>query len=143
MMISKKYTIEFAHRIDSDSGRERYPHGHTGKIVVKFVGEFVRESGRINDFNAWFQVEKIIDEMDYSLILCEDDKMLEVLLDKGIEVRIVKLPWSPTTEGIVKYLLEKIKIETDCLLQLFEISFEVSGRTITQNENVVRCKDEM
>lgn len=107
--IEKKFMFEAAHLLNLDD--ETHPcsvlHGHSYKVFIKIETEKLDKNGFIIDFGKLKEFKKyIIDEMDHSIILTED----QIVKHKNLIIdcqKIFTLPSSyenTTAECMCEYL---------------------------------------
>lgn len=141
--IEKNYVVEYAHRLPEHKKCCRFLHGHSGGIKIVFEGPIGLYSGMVVDFGNFKWLEKIVEELDHTLILQKGDCYVEYLL-RGAEdhkitpIRLVTIDGPPTAENICVYLVEKIRIYLKGLkidspeFVLCSVAFEeTKGNTIT------------
>lgn len=104
--VSKEFKWEMSHRLPFHKGPCKNIHGHTYKLRIDLEGE-PDENGMLVDFYDMEMIMRpIIDKLDHAF-LCdsEDMVMLEFLKANGFKYEV--LPYTSTSENIVKYLAEK------------------------------------
>jgi len=136
MLIEKTYYVDYAHRLAKHEGLCRNLHGHTGKVVVRFMGPLNLTTGMIVDFGEFKWLKDIVNLFDHTLVLDENDAILENL--HFYNLALVKMSGPPTAENIARFLADAIKKKLKELrvgafdLNLHSISFtETPGNTIT------------
>ena len=107
MKIAKEFHWEMGHRLPEHFGLCKNIHGHSYKMIVEFEGE-LDEQGMVIDF---YDVEKIIvpiiDELDHSFMVKDDDKLTLEFLEKLNSKKVV-VNFFATVENICKYISDKI-----------------------------------
>ena len=99
-------TFSAAHRLHLDDSKCKNIHGHNYEVEVTITSNTVDERGFIISFE---KIKGIIDQYDHTLILAEDDPVVDVLFRQFTSLRIVK--FSPSTENFAEHLLRQIFAE--------------------------------
>jgi 6-pyruvoyltetrahydropterin/6-carboxytetrahydropterin synthase len=107
--VSKTFTFCYGHRLMDDEGRCRHLHGHTGRATFVLASNCLDENGMVVHFDtlketlgAW-----ISENLDHSMLLCEDDPVTKVLKDAG--ERFFPMNDNPTAENIARMLYDTAK----------------------------------
>jgi 6-pyruvoyltetrahydropterin/6-carboxytetrahydropterin synthase len=100
--ITKIFSFEAAHALKDYNGACRNIHGHSYKLHVTIKGEVTSEDGILIDFSELKKLvnNNIISKYDHSLLLKEDDQMVE----KGIgdfTQNLVRVSYNPTSENLI------------------------------------------
>ena len=107
MKIAKEFHWEMGHRLPEHFGLCKNIHGHSYKMIIEFEGE-LDEQGMVIDF---YDVEKIIapiiDELDHSFMVKDDDKLTLEFLEKLNSKKVV-VNFFATVENICNYISDKI-----------------------------------
>ena len=107
MKIAKEFHWEMGHRLPEHFGLCKNIHGHSYRMKIEFEGE-LDEQGMVIDF---YDVEKIlvpiIDELDHSFMVKDDDRLTLEFLDKLNSKKVV-VNFLTTVENICKYVSDKI-----------------------------------
>ena len=107
MKIAKEFHWEMGHHLPEHFGLCKNIHGHSYKMIIEFEGE-LDEQGMVIDF---YDVEKIIapiiDELDHSFMVKDDDKLTLEFLEKLNSKKVV-INFFATVENICKYISDKI-----------------------------------
>ena len=107
MKVAKEFHWEMGHRLPEHFDLCKNIHGHSYKMIVEFEGE-LNKDGMVIDF---YDVEKIInplvEEMDHSFMVKEDDEVVLEFLTKLSSKKVV-VNFESTVENICKYISAKI-----------------------------------
>ena len=107
MKVAKEFKWEMGHRLPEHFDLCKNIHGHSYKMIVEFEGE-LNKDGMVIDF---YDVEKIInplvEEMDHSFMVKEDDEVVLEFLTKLSSKKVV-VNFESTVENICKYISTKI-----------------------------------
>ena len=107
MKIAKEFHWEMGHRLPEHFGLCKNIHGHSYKMIVELEGE-LDEQGMVIDF---YDVEKkiapIIDELDHSFMVKDDDVIALDFLEKLNSKKNV-VSFESTVENICKYISDQI-----------------------------------
>ncbi len=107
MKIAKEFRWEMGHRLPYHSGKCKNLHGHSYKMLLELNGG-VDENGMVMDyFDIKSLIGPIVDELDHSFIVYDQDQELIDMLKK-LSSRFVVVGYHTTAENICKYFLEKI-----------------------------------
>jgi len=108
MKIAKEFRWEMGHRLKSHKGKCINLHGHSYKLLVEFTGG-VQDNGMVIDY---FDVKEIIgpivDKLDHSVIISNDDLELKEAIQK-LKSNYVLVDFESTAENLCYYFLNKIK----------------------------------
>jgi len=107
MILVKEYRVEYAHRLPDHGGKCKNIHGHSGIVKVAFEGVVQEESGMVADFGHFSWLEELINNLDHSLLLKQDDPIVEVLANFGFRILLLSFP--PTAEVLTQYLITNIQ----------------------------------
>jgi 6-pyruvoyltetrahydropterin/6-carboxytetrahydropterin synthase len=112
MIVTKTYSVDYAHRLKDHPGKCKNLHGHTGVFTITFSGS-VKEDGMIIDFGTFGWLEKLVGLFDHTILLQEGDPILDLLFpeDKGefFDLNFVSFKNPPTAEVIVEDLVTLIE----------------------------------
>ena len=117
MQITKQYSFEAAHRLESHDGKCRHLHGHSYRVEVVFAGNVNTagpSSGMVVDFGDVSKVlNDIISEIDHKF-LCAEDNMNTKLENslKGRELAMLDVPTS-TAEHLASWFAMHIQKFSD------------------------------
>lgn len=111
MEIKKKISWCMAHKLPN----HHELHGHTYKLEIVLEGKINQDQlsgddGLIIDFKLIEDIAKtsIIDSLDRSCIISEKDPITEHLTKIQDQIKIVIVPFVPSSEMIVQWLFEKL-----------------------------------
>jgi len=108
MKIAKEFTWEMGHRLTFHKGKCKNLHGHSYKCVIEINGT-PDSNGMVLDYYDLSKiVNPIIDELDHSIMVYNEDKDLISALEKLNSKKVV-VNFETTAENICYYLIDKIK----------------------------------
>jgi len=108
MKIAKEFTWEMGHRLTFHKGKCKKLHGHSYKCVIEINGT-PDSNGMVLDYYDLSKiVNPIIDELDHSIMVYNEDKDLISALEKLNSKKVV-VNYETTAENICYYLIDKIK----------------------------------
>ncbi len=108
MKIAKDFNWEMGHRLPFHKGKCRNLHGHSYKLTVEFEGT-LDDNGMVLDYYDVKEiVHPIIENLDHSVMVFEEDKELIEVLEK-LNSKAVIVPFQTTAENMCGYFLDKIK----------------------------------
>ena len=98
--VAREIEFCYGHRLLNYDGKCRHLHGHNGRAVVTLEGERLDERGMLVDFGEIKKtVQRWIDEeIDHNMLLCRDDPLLPMLVERG--ERVFVMDANPTAENI-------------------------------------------
>lgn len=108
MKISKEFKWEMGHRLPFHSGKCKNIHGHTYKMRVEIEGDLDSNGMVMDYYDVSSVISPLIDELDHSFIVKDDDSEVIEFLNKLNSKKIV-VPFETTAENITIYMLQKIK----------------------------------
>ena len=107
MKIAKEFRWEMGHRLPEHFGLCTNIHGHSYKMIVEFEGD-LNEQGMVIDY---YDIEKIInaiiEKLDHSFMVNENDKVAVEFLEK-LKSKKVVVDFESTAENISIYMLNEI-----------------------------------
>lgn len=112
MKITKIFTFEAAHRLQSHEGKCRNLHGHSYKVEATVEGDQIEEgpaAGMVLDFDklkAWWRTNEPL--LDHKTILQDTDPLTSGL-GKLIGVDLTLLHWPPTAENFARWLCQDLQ----------------------------------
>ena len=108
--VTKRFSIDYAHRLMHHNGKCRNLHGHTGIVEVSVIGEVDPRTGMVVDFSMLKDVCEIVhNNLDHSTILNEHDTVfVDLFVQRGI-FRYVILSEEPTAENIAYFIKNKLE----------------------------------
>lgn len=108
MKIAKEFSWEMGHRLTFHKGKCKNLHGHSYKCVVEIEGT-PDSNGMVLDYYDLSKiVNPLIDELDHSIMVYNEDKDLISALEK-LNSKMVVVNFQTTAENICYYLIDKIK----------------------------------
>lgn len=116
--LTKIFTFDMAHGLPGYDGACRNIHGHTYQLEVTVIGEPLNEpghpkNGMVMDFKVLKAIvkEKILEVFDHALVLpqASSKELLSALRNDG--QKLVTLPFQPTCENLLIYMVEAIGAE--------------------------------
>lgn len=131
--ISKEYRWEMGHRLSYHTEGCQNLHGHSYRISVTLIGT-LNQGGMVFDFGDITRIIKpIIDELDHSTMLHENDQpLVDFLLSQSMKLTLV--PFHPTTEELAAWFLGKIAATLKTYSNIAELQvtiFETATSTVT------------
>jgi 6-pyruvoyltetrahydropterin/6-carboxytetrahydropterin synthase len=109
--VTREIAFCYGHRLLNYSGKCRHLHGHNGRVVIVLEAESLDSRGMLVDFVEIKQkVQRWIDEnLDHNMILCRDDPILPILIERGERVFVMET--NPTAENIARLIFERTTTE--------------------------------
>lgn len=108
MRIAKEFSWEMGHRLTFHKGKCKNLHGHSYKCMIEISGT-PDSNGMVLDYYDLAKiVNPIIDELDHSIMVYNEDKELISALEM-LNSRKVVVNFETTAENICLYLIDKIK----------------------------------
>ncbi len=112
MKIKKKISWCMAHKLPNH--HELHGHGYELEIILEGKinnDDSCLDDGLIIDFKLIESIAKttIIDLLDRSCIISERDPIAEHLIKIQDQIKVVIVPFTPSSEMIVQWLFEKLK----------------------------------
>lgn len=100
-------SLPYAHRLHGYCGRCSRVHGHNARIEVTVEADALDAQGFVVDFyEVSTALSNALAAFDHSLILCETDPLVAVMLDAGEHIVAFHAP--PTAEHLARYVLDKV-----------------------------------
>jgi 6-pyruvoyl-tetrahydropterin synthase len=150
MLITKTYSVEYAHRLKDHKGKCSNLHGHTGVFTITFDGKVVPDDGMILDFGKFDWLRDMISEYDHCLLLQATDPLAVLFFSDNEETKqkllsCVRFPYEdlnhklftdpPTAETIVREVVARLRARLLILklnIQLVRVDFaETPGNVIS------------
>ena len=107
MKIAKEFHWEMGHRLPEHFGLCKNIHGHSYKMIVEFEGELDEQGMVIDFYNVEKKIAPIIDKLDHSFMVKDDDVIALDFLEKIKKKKIV-VSFESTVENICKYISDQI-----------------------------------
>lgn len=115
--ITKQFSFEMAHALRNYDGLCRNIHGHSYKMDITLAGQPLQDdnspkNGMVMDFGDLKKLvnEEIISLLDHALVLnAKTDAQLIETLRQHYQ-KIVVVEFQPTTENLLNFIAEKIKV---------------------------------
>ena len=131
LTITREFIFDSAHRLFKYDGKCANIHGHTYKLIVEFTKLACRkldDQGMIVDFGVIKElVTKYLEKWDHTLILNENDPLLD-LLDKKVNLKVMTC--NPTVENMVQIIARDLMYETYRLKQEKNIDIVLQSVTL-------------
>jgi 6-pyruvoyltetrahydropterin/6-carboxytetrahydropterin synthase len=107
--VTREIAFCYGHRLLNYDGKCRHLHGHNGRAVITLEGPGLDARGMLVDFGEIKrQVRRWIDEnLDHNMLLCRDDPLLPILLERGERVFI--MDENPTAENIARLIFDRAR----------------------------------
>lgn len=107
--VSREIEFCYGHRLLNYPGKCRHLHGHNGRVLVVLEAETLDALGMLVDFGEIKRkVEQWIDDnLDHNMLLCKDDPLLPVLLERG--ERVLEMDQNPTAENIARLIFDRTR----------------------------------
>lgn len=106
--IAKEFSFEAAHTLYGYDGLCKHVHGHSYKLLVSVLGQPISDTndpklGMVMDFGDLKRIVKtlIVDKLDHSWVVNENDPQLHQLPQHIMFDRIIKVPYQPTSENML------------------------------------------
>jgi 6-pyruvoyltetrahydropterin/6-carboxytetrahydropterin synthase len=133
--VTKQFGFEMSHALFNYDGLCRSIHGHSYKLQVTVCGEPLREPGNgkdgmVIDFSVLKKLiqENIVGKLDHSLMINEKAPVDKLDALGQMYERHHVVPFQPTTENLVVYIAEKVKLLLPEHIALFSVRlFETSS----------------
>lgn len=126
--VTKQFSFEMSHALLNYDGLCSNIHGHSYNLQITIIGEPLLDSespknGMVIDFSILKKLvqQQIVSSLDHSLMINEKaptDKLAEL---GEMYHRHQVVPFQPTTENLVIYIAEKVKLILPEHLQLFSV----------------------
>jgi 6-pyruvoyltetrahydropterin/6-carboxytetrahydropterin synthase len=109
--VTREIAFCYGHRLLNYAGKCQHLHGHNGRAVIVLEAESLDSRGMLVDFVEIKQkVQRWIDEnLDHNMLLCRDDPILPVLIERGERVFVMET--NPTAENIARLIFERTAAE--------------------------------
>ncbi|CAN5913561.1 6-carboxytetrahydropterin synthase QueD [soil metagenome] len=102
--VTREIDFCYGHRLLQYEGKCRHLHGHNGVAVITLEAQELDARGMLVDFSDIKRhVQCWIDEnLDHTMLLCQDDPILAVLQERG--ERVFVMQENPTAENIARLI---------------------------------------
>lgn len=114
--ISRTFEWDMGHRVTNHLSLCKNPHGHRYKMIVHITGPMNdihgdSQQGMVLDFGELKKLitANVVDRLDHSFMYWEEDDVMRTFADANKDLRLLSVPFVPTAENIVAYLVEEIK----------------------------------
>jgi 6-pyruvoyltetrahydropterin/6-carboxytetrahydropterin synthase len=105
--ISKEFKWEMSHRLPFHKGLCRNLHGHSYKLRIDLEGSLDENGMLIDFFDLEIIMRPLLNEFDHAFLVDDEDTlMLEFL--KTNQFKYLTIPFTSTSENIIKYIAERI-----------------------------------
>lgn len=108
MKIAKEFRWEMGHRLPDHFGLCKNIHGHSYKMIIEFEGELNKDQMVIDYYDVEKIINPIIEKLDHSYMVNNNDKVLLEFLEKINSKRVV-VDFFATAENICIYLLDEVR----------------------------------
>jgi 6-pyruvoyltetrahydropterin/6-carboxytetrahydropterin synthase len=107
--VTREIEFCYGHRLLNYDGKCRHLHGHNGRAVITLEGQHLDSRGMLVDFG---DIKKTVqqwidDNLDHNMLLCQDDPILPVLIERG--ERVFVMDCNPTAENIARLIHENTR----------------------------------
>ena len=142
--LTKEFRFEMSHALDQYQGLCRNLHGHSYKLFITVIGEYVKNpqnnsSGMVLDFKKVKELveNSIINDFDHAVVLDKNSKFAKAL--KETNTKMIIFDCQPTCENLImefhdritKVLPEGIKLAK---IKLYETETSFAEWLIEDNE---------
>lgn len=142
--LTKEFRFEMSHALDQYQGLCRNLHGHSYKLFITVIGEYVKNpqnnsSGMVLDFKKVKELveNSIINDFDHTVVLDKNSKFAKAL--KETDTKMIIFDCQPTCENLImefhdritKVLPEGIKLAK---IKLYETETSFAEWLIEDNE---------
>ena len=105
--VSREISFCYGHRLLNYEGKCRHLHGHNGRAIITLEAPELDARGMLVDFGEIKRhVQVWIDEnLDHNLLLCREDPLLPILVDRG--ERVFVMDRNPTAENIARLIFDR------------------------------------
>ncbi len=143
MQVKKSISFCMAHKLTN----HRELHGHSYELEIVLEGDILNDptspdDGLVMDYKAVEKIarETIIDKLDRSCIISENDPIAPTLRLIQDQIKIIFVPFVTSSEQVVKWIFEKLasafSIETNHRVELIELTLRDSSHTaVTYRSN--------
>ncbi len=111
--LTKEFRFEMSHALDQYQGLCRNLHGHSYKLFVTVIGEYVKNpqsnsSGMVLDFKRVKELveNSVINDFDHSVVLYKNSKFANVI--KETDTKMIMFDCQPTCENLIMEFHDRI-----------------------------------
>lgn len=111
--LTKEFRFEMSHALDQYQGLCRNLHGHSYKLFVTVIGEYVKNpqsnsSGMVLDFKRVKELveNSVINDFDHSVVLYKNSKFTNVI--KETDTKMIMFDCQPTCENLIMEFHDRI-----------------------------------
>ena len=111
--LTKEFRFEMSHALDQYQGLCRNLHGHSYKLFVTVIGEYVKNpqnnsSGMVLDFKKVKELieNSVINDFDHSIVLCKNSAFANVI--KETDTKMIMFDCQPTCENLIMEFHDRI-----------------------------------
>lgn len=141
--LTKEFGFEASHALDHYPGGCRNLHGHSYKLIVTVKGRINPvathyQDAIVMDFKELKSIvhAEVIAHMDHCAILQEGGVHAHLLQNHPDAGRILWVPFSPTCEAMLVYIVQKIQRALPEHIQVEEVTlFETATSSATWHAN--------
>lgn len=113
LRLTKEFRFEMSHALDQYQGLCRNLHGHSYKLFVTVIGEYVKNpqsnsSGMVLDFKRVKELveNSVINDYDHSVVLYKNSKFANVI--KETDTKMIMFDCQPTCENLIMEFHDRI-----------------------------------
>ena len=105
--VTREIAFCYGHRLLNYDGKCRHLHGHNGRAVISLEAPELDSKGMLVDFSEIKRhVQRWIDDnLDHNLLLCREDPLLPLLIERG--ERVFVMEQNPTAENIARLIYDR------------------------------------
>ncbi|MBO7277329.1 MAG: 6-carboxytetrahydropterin synthase [Bacteroidales bacterium] len=111
--LTKEFRFEMSHALDEYQGLCRNLHGHSYKLFVTVIGEYVKNpqnnsSGMVLDFKKVKELieNSVINDFDHSIVLYKNSAFANVI--KETDTKMIMFDCQPTCENLIMEFHDRI-----------------------------------
>lgn len=107
LKVAKEFRWEMGHRLSWHTEGCQTPHGHSYRMAVELLGT-LNQNGMVIDYGDIKKVvEPILESLDHSIMLAQDDPILPYFQEQ--EFKVTAVPFHPTAENIALWFIDQLK----------------------------------
>jgi len=137
--VTKEFDFEMAHALLNYDGACSNIHGHSYRLFVTIMGGVNDtpgdpKKGMVVDFGDVKRLIKseIVSKFDHALIVNEESDIKSVTLSKELFQRMKTVPFQPTCENLLLYMVEIIKEKLPDGLKLFSLKLRETSTSYAE-----------